>query len=478
MSWPDFAQEQTTAAQASLPELVATAAAPEIHHNIPLQPTPFIGRTAEKAAHHDFLNNPDSRLITVLGPGGMGKTRLTLAASEPYLTAPTLPSSPLFPDGLFFVDLAPLTDPTQIIPALAKALQFPLQDAKGDERTPQEQVLDFLHEKQSLLILDNCEHLINGTAQLAAMILQSCSEITILASSREAFGMPGEIQFEVPPLSFPDVQPPPSFEECGQYDALHLFVHRPTAVLPAFQVTQENFAAVVEICQRLDGIPLAVELAAARVNVLTTAQIAVRLDDRFCLLSRGSRTALPRQQTLRATIDWSWSLLTDSEKLLLGRLSLFAGGMDLEAVEAVCSGDGLDMYHLLDLVSALANKSLIIARREQGQETRYRLLDTIRQYARERLKKTGQSVIYRNQHLNYFLHLGEEAEQALVGSDQVAWMKRMERELDNVRAALSWARETDVEAGLQLISALWRFWLHTYVSEGTTYTVLTVPGRR
>jgi predicted ATPase len=230
-------------------------------------------------------------------------------------------------------------------------------------------------------------------------------------------------------------------------------------------VTPANIAHVVQICQRLDGIPLALELAAARVKVLTTEQIAARLDDRFHLLTGGSRTALPRQQTLRALIDWSWELLTPTEQLLLPSLSVFAGGMTLEGIEAVCAGDGLDVYDVLDVLSELVDKSLVMVRREQEQETRYWLLETIRQYARERLGTTEQGATLRRRHLNYFLHLTEQAEPALFGPDQAAWLQRLDKELDNLRLALKWALETDREAGVRLITTVWPFWDGRYIRQ-------------
>jgi non-specific serine/threonine protein kinase len=250
---------------------------------------------------------------------------------------------------------------------------------------------------------------------------------------------------------------------------MRLFVERASTALPGFQVTQDNIVPLTQICQRLDGIPLALELAAVRMKILTTAQIAERLADRYHLLTDGSRTDLPRHQTLRALVDWSWELLSSAEQNLLQRLSVFAGGMSLEAVEAVCAGDGIVAHDLLDLLTALVNKSLIIVQRKQGQETRYRLLETIRQYAHERLVPAGQETVFRSHHLAYFLLLAEQAEQKLIGPEQAAWLNQLERDLDNVRAALAWAGETDVETGLRITIALWQFWDHGYVREGATW---------
>jgi predicted ATPase/uncharacterized protein HemY len=383
---------------------------------------------------------------------------------------------------VWLVELAPLADPALVSQAAAYALGLreasePAMDAAdpglraSPSRSILQRLLDYLQERHCLLILDNCEHLIQAVAHLAETLLQACPEVKILASSREVLGVPGEVPFQVPPLSIPNLDQPPSLDEWQHYDALQLFVDRATTVLPAFQVTPANITHLVQICQRLDGIPLALELAAARVKVLSTEQIAARLDDRFHLLTGGRRTALPRQQTLRALIDWSWELLTEAEQLLLPRLSVFAGGMTLEAVEAVCAGDGLDVYDLLDLLSELVNKSLVIVHREQGQETRYRLLETIRQYAQEKLGPTEQRQTLRQRHLNYFLHLAEQAEPALFGPDQAAWLQRLDQELDNLRLALKWALETDREAGIRLITTVWPFWDGRYVSTGEAWLV-------
>jgi predicted ATPase/class 3 adenylate cyclase len=327
-------------------------------HNLPAQSTSFIGRAQEIAQINALLEQDTARLVMLTGPGGIGKTNLTLQVGRNVLEQ--------FPDGVWLVELAPIADP-DLVPKTAAA-------ALGLRELPNQPVLEMMVEhlgdKECLLILDNCEHLVNAAARFVQTVIQACPKVKILASSREALGMYGEIPYRVPPLSFPEGHHLPPLEMWKKYDALRLFVERATAVLPAFQVTDGNFAPLVKICRRLDGIPLALELAAARVNILTIGQIANRLDDRFRLLTGGSRTALPRQQTLRALIDWSWDLLSEEEQVLLGRLSVFAGGMDLEAVEAVCAGDNLDIYDLLDLLGDLVNKSLVIAQREQGQATR------------------------------------------------------------------------------------------------------------
>jgi predicted ATPase/class 3 adenylate cyclase/Tfp pilus assembly protein PilF len=445
---------------------------PVIPHNLPHRLTSFVGREKEMAAITALINQ--HRLLMLTGTGGIGKTDLCLQVGRKLLAA--------FPDGVWLVELAPLADPTLLPQAAAYALGLrEASDLNLDAADPGlralpsrsilQRLLNYLQERHCLLILDNCEHLIKATAEFAETLLQACPEVKILASSREALGVPGELPFQVPPLSIPNSDQLPALDAWHQYDALRLFVDRAATVLPTFRVTPANITHLVQICQRLDGIPLALELAAARIKVLTAEQIAARLDDRFRLLTGGSRTALPRQQTLHALIDWSWELLTAAEQLLLPRLSVFAGGMTLEAVEAVCAGDGLDVYDMLDLLSELVNKSLVMARREQAQETRYQLLETIRQYAQERLEPTGQRATLRQRHLNYFLHLGEQAGAALFGPDQAVWLLRLEQELDNLRLALKWAQETDREAGIRLITTVWPFWDGRYVGAGEAWLV-------
>ncbi len=413
-------------------------------HNLPRRVTSFIGREKEIEAITNLIG--ENQLVMLTGVGGIGKTNLCLQVARNLHET--------FPDGVWLVELAPIADSNLIAQTTASALGL----RESAERPILESVLAYLQEKQCLLILDNCEHLINGVAQFVQQILQQCADVKILASSREALGVPGERPFHVPPLTIPQNDQQSLLDEWEQYEAMRLFVERAQIVLPEFQVTADNVRPLVQICQQLDGIPLALELAAARMKILTTTQIADRLDDRFRLLTGGSRAALPRQQTLRALIDWSWELLTEEEQCLLWRLSVFAGGMDLEAVEAICAGDDLHVYECLDLLNELVNKSLVIAQREQGQETRYYLLETIRQYAQERLTAAEEVETYQGKHLIYFLALAETAEHGLKGKDQSVWLKRLALEIDNIRTALDWAQKTDIEAGLRLIFAL-SWWL-------------------
>src|ERR1700752_3091500 len=352
-------------------------------NNLPVQLTSFIGREQELAEEKQKLEG--ARLLTLIGPGGTGKTRLSLQLANDLLVS--------FRDGVWLIELAPITEPSLVLQAVAAV--FGVREQPG---MPLDSlVLNYLRDKHLLLILDNCEHLVETCAQLADQYLHHCPNLKILASSREALGINGETVYRVPSLVLPD-QSKDSPESLMGYESIQLFVDRASAASPAFNLTEKNAASVAQICYRLDGIPLAIELAAARARVFSPEQIASRLDDRFRLLTGGSRTALPRQQTLRALIDWSYDLLSRDEQTLLRRLSVFAGSWSFEAVEVICSD--LDV---LDLLTQLINKSLVVM--EEGDDTRYRLLETIRQYARDKLLEAGEGKEVRNKHLHYFLDL-------------------------------------------------------------------------
>jgi non-specific serine/threonine protein kinase len=288
-----------------------------------------------------------------------------------------------------------------------------------------------------------------------------------LATSREGLGIAGELAYRVPSLPIPDLKNLPPFENLSQYEAVRLFIERAVLSQLTFAVTNRNAPAVAQICHRLDGIPLAIELAAARVKALSVEEIAARLDDRFRLLTGGSRTALPRQQTLRATIDWSYNLLSEPERILFRRLSVFAGGWTIEAAEAICGGDGVESHEVMDLLTQLVNKSLVVMEEQEG-ETRYRLPETVRQYARDKLLESGEAALLRGRHLEWFLGLVEQGEPGIWGPDQAAWLERLEVEHDNLRAALEWSKaEENAEKGLRLAGALMRFWfIHSHFSEG------------
>jgi len=430
----------------------------ERRSNLPIQLSSFIGRERELGQVKRLLAS--SRLVTLIGAGGCGKTRLAIEAAAAV--------GPEIPDGVWLVGLGALSDSNLVANTVASALDL----GEESDRPMPDQLTDYLRTKNLLLLLDNCEHLIAACAQLAELLLQACPKLGILATSREALGIAGESVLGVPPLTVPDPQVV-AVEGADlpsvllAYEGVRLFLDRALTVHPDFQLTNANAAAVAQICYRLDGIPLAIELAAARVKALSVDQIAARLDDRFRLLTGGSRTALPRHQTLQALIDWSHDLLSEAERVLLRRLSVFAGGWTLEAAEAVCAGDGIGTGEILDLLSGLVERSLVLLERRSA-EPRYRMLDTIRQYARLKNLEAGEAEPARTHHLLYFLRLVEEADTGLRGHEQAGWLDRLESEHDNLRAALDWSQASgDSESGLRLVGGLFRFWLLSgHVEEG------------
>jgi predicted ATPase/DNA-binding CsgD family transcriptional regulator len=423
-------------------------------HNLPLELSSFVGREKELAEVERLLT--DACLLTLTGSGGCGKTRLALAAARGLAGG--------FADGVWLVELAPLADPSLVSQAVASVLGAREQSGRPLTET----LLDHLRAKKLLLVLDNCEHLIEACAEFTEALLRSCTDLRVLATSREALGIVGEIAWPIPPLSLPDLRRLPDKESLSRYESACLFVERAAAVKPAFALTEQNAPAVAQVCYRLDGIPLAIELAAARAKVLSVEQIADRLDDCFRLLAAGGRTAMPRHKTLHATMDWSHELLSEEEQTLFRRLSVFAGGFSIDAVESVCEGAGIERDEVLGLLSHLVDKSLVLAQ-EQGGEARNRLLATVRQYGREKLALSGEEAEVGRRHARYFLELAEGAEQALYGPDQMRWLARLETEHDNLRAALSWSLDDSGDAGLgvRLAAALWSFWFtRGYLSEG------------
>ena len=422
-------------------------------HNLPLQMTSFIGREKEILQVKRLLLG--DRFVTLTGPGGTGKTRLALQVAAELLE--------LFPDGVWLVELASLADPLLVPHTIAATL-----DVRESSGRPVNTVLiDYLRNKEILLILDNCEHLLSACAQILATLLQACQNLCVVATSREALDIPGEMAFRVPSLSVPDARHTLPIESLTQYESIRLFVERAEAVQPDFALTNANASSVAQICHRLDGIPLAIELAVARVKMMPVEQVITRLDNRFRLLTGGSRTALPRHQTLQALIDWSYDLLSGEERSLLQWLSVFAGGWTLEAAERICAGEQIERDDVLDLLTQLVNKSLVIPDSDLGSEGRYHLLETIRQYARERLRETGGGEKIRQRHLQYYQELVEQAEPELRGPGQVIWLDRLEKEVDNLRAALEWALEVNLEASFRLASALLWFWhIRSRKSEG------------
>ncbi|HET9001167.1 MAG TPA: LuxR C-terminal-related transcriptional regulator, partial [bacterium] len=368
--------------------------------------------------------------------------------------------------GVWLVDLGPLFDPTLVPRTVAASLALPEQPEKPILAT----LKGYLQVRRLLLILDNCEHLIGASAELAEALLQACPDVRILATSRETLGIAGESVWRAPSLSAPGSGESPSIEYLREYEAVQLFEARAAAVCSDFRVTAENAAAVAQICRRLDGIPLAIELAAARIRVLPVEQLVAKLDDRFRVLTGGSRTALPRQQTLRAAMDWSYDLLPERERLLLRRLSVFAGGWTLEAAETICAGGGIESPDVLDLLTKLVDKSLVVVQPPRG-EARYRLLETVRQYARDWLVESEETAEVRGRHRDWFLALVERTHEA--GYEPV-WhppgvLERLDRDHENLRAALGWSatEKAGAEPGLRLAGALAPFWHNRgYYAEG------------
>lgn len=414
-------------------------------NNLPQHLLPLIGRETELAEVTALMRT--TGLLTLVGAGGMGKTRFSLEIATAL--------SADFADGVWFIELAPITDPTLVPTTVAEVLGVHEESGRLLFAT----LLEFLRRRKILLVLDNCEHLVEACARFAETVLHACKEVRILASSREALAITGELVWRMPTLPTPDPKANESSDQLMQYAAVRLFVARAAFASPSFKLTADNASAVARICWQLDGIPLALELAAVRVKAMRVEQIVERLDDRFQLLTSGNRTALQRQQTLRSTIDWSHDLLNDPERVLLRRLSVFAGGWTLEAAEAVCAGDGIDSAEVLDLLTRLVDKSLV-APDEQAAEPRYRMLGTIRQYAREKLFKENEGERTGDKHLAFFAEQAEAFEPHFYCPDQVRWYARADADLDNFRAALEHSlTPSHVRNGMRLVNALHRCWV-------------------
>jgi predicted ATPase/DNA-binding SARP family transcriptional activator len=413
-------------------------------HNLPRQLTRFIGRDQQVAQVVELVQQ--NALVTLSGPGGVGKTRLGLAAAQALLRE--------FQDGVWLIELAPVTDANLVPQVLASTLG--VREESG--RPTVETLAMYFRGRETLLVLDNCEHLVEVCAFLANTLLSAAPRLKLLATSREALEVPGEVAYRVPSLSFPPPGQAQEMDTLQQYEAVQLFYDRARAVVTDFHLTAGNIAFVVQICQRLDGIPLAIELAAARAASLEVADIASHLDHAFRLLAGGSRAALERHRTLRATVDWSYNLLSTPECTLLQRLSVFAGSWTLEAAEAVCAEQGIAEEAVVDLLSQLVNKSMVQVNRSPESGLRYRMLETIRQYSAGKIVETGESECLRNRHLAYFVAFAERIEDGLRGPELVTRLNRLEAELDNFRLALDWGLQTDVLSELRLASALMWFW--------------------
>jgi predicted ATPase len=429
-------------------------------HNLPFHLTTFIGRKADVARIKERLMQ--NRLVSLTGVGGLGKTRLAIHCSSTLLRK--------FRHGIWWVDLTSLADEALVPQAIAQALGV----HESSTQPLMQSVQSFLRDKQLLLVLDNCEHLIGACAQLAQDLLMQCANLRILATTREALGITGEVVYQLPTLSFPSSQSQKLMGSLMQYEAVRLFVERAEA-RTGFTLTKQNATAVLQICQHLDGIPLAIELAAARTELLSVEEIADRLNESFNILRQGSRTALPRHQTLEAAIGWSYDLLSHEESVLFRRLAVFAGGWTLQEAQIVCSDDDMGRDEILDLLAHLVDKSLVIMQAENG-NTRYRMLETIRQFAHEKFINAMEAERVQKQHLQFFVQFAEEADPHLNGYEQVTWLDRLGTEHANFRAALSWAlAHHEINGAARLGTGLFWFWVfRAHLREGWQWLEQTI----
>jgi predicted ATPase len=435
--------------------------------SLPVPLTSFIGREKEAAEIKRLLAT--TRLLTLTGAGGVGKTRLALAVATVLRDE--------YVRGIWPVELGALADPALVTRVVASALGV----REEKDHSLLATLGDVLGSRRLLLLLDNCEHLVEACAGLVSNLLGHCPELRVLATSRAPLRIGGEVTWRVPSLSLlGSAAPPAAAEDAPASEAVRLFTARAAEALPSFRLTMHNASNVARVCSQLDGIPLAIELAAARVTVLSAEQIAERLDDRLRLLTSANRTAVPRQQTLRNTVDWSYGLLSEPERRVFNRLAVFAGGWTLEAAEAVCAGEGIEPGDVLDLLARLVDQSMVqVEWAEQG-PVRYRLLETLRQYASEKLRSAGEESLVRTRHLGWAQVLAEHTVHELWRAEQVAGLRRLEREHDNLRAALAWseAGADTVEAGLRTAAGLVRFWhVHGHLAEASGWyrRLLAVP---
>jgi len=430
--------------------------------NLPASISSLIGREQAIADVRNYLSGADIRLVTLIGPPGIGKTRLSIEAARAELSD--------FHAGVFFIALAPLEDPNLVAPAIAQTLGF----VETQNRSPFERLKDGIGDKQMLIVLDNCEHLIDGIATLASDLLLACPRLKLLTTSREALRAPGEWLYPVPTLSIPTDMQLQTIEmkEISQFAALRLFDERARAVRSDFTLNADNIEAAAMICTQLDGLPLAIELIAARIRLMSPQSLLSRLSEQFTLYADGMRAVSARQKTLHGAISWSYDLLSDEEQKLFARLSVFSGGFTLEAAESIFSRT-ITNKSISDLIASLFDKSLLqrtLDRRDALREPRFTMLVTIRQYGLDRLRRMNEEAEVRNWHLAYFVDLAEQAEPNLRAFDMVMWLDRLETELANLRAALGWAQENKVEAQLRLASALLWFWhIRGHKNEGVDW---------
>jgi predicted ATPase/DNA-binding SARP family transcriptional activator len=423
---------------------------PTAQHNLPVRLTSFVGRGRELAEIHGLLTQ--SRLVTLTGPGGAGKTSLAVEAAARVTGR--------YADGVWLIRLAGVTDPTHLTQAVADTLGVP--DGSG---TVEDRVIRYLRERATLVVLDNCEHVVDAAAALVERLLTTCGRLRVLATSREPLAVPGEVQLAIPPLDTPPMDATPT--EIAAYDAVQLFLDRAYAALPAFRLDAATATPVAEVCRRLDGIPLAIELAAARVKTFTIGDVAARLDDRFQLLTAGPRTADARQRTLRATVAWSHQLLTEPEQVLFRRLAVFRGGWSPDAAERVCDGAGIDRADVVGLLAALVDRSLVVADHRAG--VRFRMLETLRHYAAEQLAQAGEDDRVAWAHATYYTEVADRGEPRLRGAEQGRWLEWLTTERDNLRVALAWCRAhtgSEPDLGLRLVAALGWFWYFASHQDG------------
>jgi predicted ATPase len=424
--------------------------------NLPVQLTAFIGRVEDLAAVTKLLDR--SRVVTLTGPGGVGKTRLAVQAAADAIGQ--------FPDGAWFVDLGPISDPGLVAAAVASAMGLP-ERRRG---TIEDALIDTLARQRSLIVLDNCEHVIEAATKLVDLLAHHCANTAVVTTSREALGLGGEATYPVKPLPVPPPDGVADPADVEGSEAVRLFVERAASARHGFELTRDNAAVVGELCRRLDGIPLAIELAAARVQSMSPADILERLNERFRLLGQARRAGLARHQTLRGAVDWSYGLLDPAERLVFARLSVFAGGFTLDAAEAVAAGDGVDALDVVDLVSGLVAKSMVTID-ESGTGIRYGVLETLREYGADRLAEVGQGQRLRERHAKYYLALAETAAPHIIGSEQDPWSTRLDNEYDNLRTALAWSQDVgDGQSLTRLTLALKDYWIEQgYWREGLAW---------